>query len=199
MRSIKPSDKSRKLDNDRFDVLSIPHYVIKKGPSRGARHGPTMMQRIYHIVHNSRRKTKKQDYKSILDRFLNSPRYRESQIATGWDEALCARYDEIALKDHSYVATKAERSRHENSWKMVFNSSGPNGLMDQHDDCEGAKRTLERLYKEQGNCNAKIQTQRSTSTTARPRVDMVTDGSLNKFIYNMAKCIRTIVADLELG
>ena len=71
--------------------------------------------------------------------------------------------------------------------------------MDQRDNCEEAKRTLERLYKEQGNCNAKIQTQRSTSTTARPRVDMVTDGSLNKFIFNMAKCIRTIVADLELG
>ena len=144
----------------------MPNYVIKKGPSRGARHGPTMMQRIYHIVHNSLRKAKKQDYKSILDRFLNSPRYRESQIATGWDEALCARYDEIALKDHSYVATKAERSRHENSWKMVFNSSGPNGPMDQRDDCEEAQRTRERLHKEQGNCNAKIQTQRSTSTTA---------------------------------
>ena len=108
-----------------------------------------MRQRICHIVHNSRRKSKKQDYKSILDRFLNSPRYRESQIETGWD------------------ATKAERSRHANSWKMVFNCSGPNDPMDQRDDCEEAKKTLERLYKEQGKCNAKIQTQRSTLTMSR--------------------------------
>ena len=44
---LRPSDKNRKLNKDRFDVLSIPNYVIKNGPSHGARHGNTERQRIY--------------------------------------------------------------------------------------------------------------------------------------------------------
>ena len=32
---VRPSDKIRELISDRYDVLSIPNYVIKKGPSHG--------------------------------------------------------------------------------------------------------------------------------------------------------------------
>ena len=77
----------------------------------------------------------------------NTERYRESQLAIGWDEELCARYDEIALEDHSYVATKAERSRHENSWKNVLHSSGPNGnaatVKKQKELCRGCAKNME--------------------------------------------------------
>ena len=45
---LRPTDKTRKLNKDRFDVLSIPHYVIKKGTSHGARHGNTEKQIVYH-------------------------------------------------------------------------------------------------------------------------------------------------------
>ena len=47
---LRPTDKTRKLNKDRFDVLSIPHYVIKKGPSHGARHGNTEKQIVYHAA-----------------------------------------------------------------------------------------------------------------------------------------------------
>ena len=40
------SPKNRRLNKDQYDDLSIPNYVIKKGPSHGARHGPTERQRI---------------------------------------------------------------------------------------------------------------------------------------------------------
>ena len=43
---LRLSNKIRKLNRDRNDVLSIPNYVIKKGPSHGARHGNTVRQRI---------------------------------------------------------------------------------------------------------------------------------------------------------
>ena len=33
---LRPTDKTRKLNRDRFDALSIPNYVIKKGPSAGS-------------------------------------------------------------------------------------------------------------------------------------------------------------------
>ena len=78
--------KFEKLNKDRYDVLSIPNYVVKKGPSHGARHGNTERQRIYHAAHVSSKKAKKKGYKSIFDRFLNSPRYRESQNKIGWNE-----------------------------------------------------------------------------------------------------------------
>ena len=58
--------------------------------------------------------------------FLNSPRYRQAQIET---EEHCARLDEIAAEDHSCIARAAERTRRENTWVLVLNSSGPNGSM----------------------------------------------------------------------
>ena len=62
------------------------NYVIKKKKKEkshptGARHGNTERQRIYHaaqIFFLKRRRKKK--YESILDRFLSSPRCRQSQI-----------------------------------------------------------------------------------------------------------------------
>ena len=73
-----------------------------------------------------------------------SPRYRDSQTAIGWDEELCALYDAIAAEDHSSIATQAERSRNDNSSKLAQHSSGKNGPMDQRDDYQEAKITNKR-------------------------------------------------------
>ena len=65
---LRLSDKVRKLNSGRHDVLSIPNYVIKKGPSHGRRDGNTE-GRVYHQTHISSRKAKKKGYTSIQDRF----------------------------------------------------------------------------------------------------------------------------------
>ena len=39
----------------------------------------------------------------ILDRFLNSPRYRASQMEHGTTEELCAKHDALAQEDRSYT------------------------------------------------------------------------------------------------
>ena len=49
---------------------------------------------------------------SIHDRFRNLESYRESQMPIGWTEETV---DAIAAKDHSYVATPAERKRYDNT------------------------------------------------------------------------------------
>ena len=67
-----------------------------------------------------------------------------------------AHYDAIAAEDRSYIATTAERSRNENSWKLVLNISEKNGPMNQRDDNQEAKRTGERLYEEHGTGNTRI-------------------------------------------
>ena len=122
--------------------------MIKKRPSHGARHGPTERQRIYHKAHKTLRKANKKGHKTKLDRFLNSPRCRDSQTNVGWDEFFCAAYDVIASEDHSCIATRWERSRNENSWELVLDSGGANGLVDQRDDNEEAKKTCDMLYRE---------------------------------------------------
>ena len=39
-------ESRRKFNKLRLDALSIPNYVIKKGPTHGARHGKTEVQKI---------------------------------------------------------------------------------------------------------------------------------------------------------
>ena len=47
------TESRRKFNKLRLDALSIPHYVIKKGPSHGGRHGKTTKQRKYHLAWNA--------------------------------------------------------------------------------------------------------------------------------------------------
>ena len=138
-----------------FNIL-----VIKKGPSHGTRHGSTERQIIHYAAHNAARKARKEEYTSTLDRFLNNPRYRKSQTAIGWDEEFCAHHA-IAAEHHSEIATQGERSRNENSWKVVLNTSGKNGPMDQRDDYQEAKRTKKR------DCMKSVETATPDST---PRI-----------------------------
>ena len=53
-----PSEETRLLTKEKFDLLSIPHSVIKKESFRGARHGKTDEQREYHQANVSLRKAK---------------------------------------------------------------------------------------------------------------------------------------------
>ena len=134
--------------NGEIEVKSIPNYVIKKNPSHGARQGPTEKQRTCHKAHNTLRKAQKKGHNTRLERFLNDPVCRESQSNIGWDENTCNTYDEIAKEDHSSVATRGERSRNENSWRLVLNAESANGPLDQRDDHQETKETCNKLYKE---------------------------------------------------
>ena len=46
--------------------------------------------------------------RSIRGRFLRCLINRQSQLEIGWTEDHCARLDEIAAEDHSYIAAAAE-------------------------------------------------------------------------------------------
>ena len=46
------SESRRKFNKLRLDALSIPNYVIKKGPNHGARHGKIEEQKEYHVAWN---------------------------------------------------------------------------------------------------------------------------------------------------
>ena len=67
------SESRRKLNKLRLDALSIPHYVIKKGRLRGARHGKTEAQKEHFVAHNARRRCMKKNFDGIHDRFQRDP------------------------------------------------------------------------------------------------------------------------------
>ena len=89
------SESKRKFNKLRLDALPIPNHVIKKGPTHGARHGKTEIQRNYHLAWNAWKTCcKKVDsqgehFTCIHDRFLRDLVYRESQLAIGWTEQTC--------------------------------------------------------------------------------------------------------------
>ena len=136
---LEPSERHRQLNKDRYDVLSIPSYVIEKNPSHGARHGSTMRQKIYHKTHNMLKKAQKKQCTINLERWYKSDLYRGSLSKIGWNEATIMAYDKIAFEDHSHTATREERSRNENSWKPSLNAEGANGPLDQRDDFKDVK------------------------------------------------------------
>ena len=66
---LRPSDKVRKLNSDRYDVQSIPTILI----SHGRRNGNTRIQRMYHEAHGSSRKATKKRYTGKILEMSYSP------------------------------------------------------------------------------------------------------------------------------
>ena len=55
---LQPTEGNRQMNKQRFDVLSIPGYVIKKDHFHGARHGPSMRPTMYFKAHDILRKAR---------------------------------------------------------------------------------------------------------------------------------------------
>ena len=148
---MQPSEGNRQLNKDRYDALSIPGYVIKKNPTHGARHGPSMRECMYSKAHDMLRKARKHKsggHETILERWNNDGKYRKSLSDVGSPEEGIIQYYEIALEDYSNTATREERSLHENSWKLSSNAEGANGPLNQRDDFKDGQETCKRLYHE---------------------------------------------------
>ena len=62
------------------------------------------------------RQPKHGGYKIILEVWHNDDKYRESVSKIGWTEEQIIQFDELALEDHCYIATRGERNHNEKSW-----------------------------------------------------------------------------------
>ena len=83
-----------------------------------------------------------------LDRWHKDVKYRKSLSEIGWTEEQIIQYDELALEDHSYIATIEERTRNEKSCVLKLNKEGVQGPMNQRLDFVEAKRKMKRLHGE---------------------------------------------------
>ena len=109
--SLMPSLERKRKIKSQFEILSIPHYVVKTDCSRGARHGPSQWQCDRWKAKGTKRNALKKNHKSFTERWHNDELCRNSSIAAGRTED-CSRYLEfIATKNISYTATRSERSK----------------------------------------------------------------------------------------
>ena len=107
------SQSTKEIDKSNNDVVSILGFVIKKNNKRGARHGPSERQGMYYQAKEMFHKVgqeKHGKHSSILARWHNYE-YGKSLSEIGWTEEHLMLYDRNALENHTYVATRAERSR----------------------------------------------------------------------------------------
>ena len=87
-----------------------------------------MPQYMYHKAHDMLKKAQKKQCSAILDSWYKDDLYRGSLSKLGRNEATLMEYDKIALEDHSCTATREERRRNENSWKLSLNAEGARRL-----------------------------------------------------------------------
>ena len=133
------------------DALSIPVYVIKKNLTHGAKHGASERQRMHNKAKEmlqKARQLKHGGYKTILERWHKDDKYRKSLSDIVWADKLIIQYDELALEDHSYIATREERTRNEKNWVLSLNQEGLQGPLNQRPDFVETKREWKSLHDE---------------------------------------------------
>ena len=144
-RSLKPSQKTKQFDKKNCKALSIPGYVIKKNLTASER------QRMHYKAKDMLQKARQPKhgcYKTILERWHKDDKYRKSLSDIGWTEEQVIQYDERALEDHSYIATRGERDRNEKSWVLKLNKKGAQGPSNPRPDIVETKREMKRLHDE---------------------------------------------------
>ena len=129
----------------RIDITSCQSRIMW---SRRIRPMELDTDRLILHIHSMLRKAQKKKCNTTLEIFQQGSLYRDSLTKIGWDENIMIARDEIEKEDHSENAMRGERSRNENSWRLVLNAEGSNGPVDQSDDCNEAMEICNRLYKE---------------------------------------------------
>ena len=94
------------------------------------------------------RQPKHGGHKMILQRWQKDDKYRKSLSFFGWTEEQIIQDDELALDDHSLIATRGIRDRNEKSWVLKLNDESVQGPMNRRPDFVEAKRELKRLHDE---------------------------------------------------
>ena len=142
---------------------------------------------MYCKAHDIRRKAHKHKnggYKNILDRWNDDDKCRKSLSDIGWTEERILQYDEIALEDHSYVATQQERGRTEKSWKRSLNAEGIQGKLNQRS---------ERRSKHAKDCITNFQRSLDVETN-----QFLQSNKSDKGLINSLKALRNAFFDLKL-
>ena len=106
------TEKTRKLLKDRFDTLSIPNCVIKKGPTHGARHGNTEEQRTHHVVYNTYKRCRKKKKRWCIRSLSEQSKVQSSTSGTWVDRRVVCKTRRICAGlpfIHAHSSTQTPR------------------------------------------------------------------------------------------
>ena len=85
---------------------------------------------------------------SILSRWKAQKNYRTSLAKHNFGEKEIMLYDQVALENHDYTATKAERIQNSKHWVLSKNAEGSHLLRQKRPDYAAAKRECQRQQDE---------------------------------------------------
>ena len=130
------SESRRKLNKLRLDALSIPNYVIKKGPTHGSRHGKTEVQKsTIWLGMRGRDAVRKSTLKVNIWQvftidFFRDPVYHESQLACrDAQNQRCKELDELGKKKTIHIVSlQRTRKDTKNNGILLFTKQAKMGL-----------------------------------------------------------------------
>ena len=99
----------------------VPYYLSRVNYSRGKRHGEARWQKDIGKQWTAEEEQERTNTASIVLRWQNDEKYRESQKVHGWTEDSCRYLGYHKTIDISYSATWHQRNRYENTILLVFN------------------------------------------------------------------------------
>ena len=117
-----PSPEHECTINSQLEILSIPYYFVKTDDSRGARCGQSQWQYNHWKAKDANRHAERKKHRTVVLRWQNVERCRNSRKVYGWTEEYCRYLDYIASVDIFYVATWSERSRYDNKYSYAWNT-----------------------------------------------------------------------------
>ena len=144
-----PLAKDQTVRQEELRRLISSRLRHQKDRTHGAIHGTSERQRMHFKAKEMLQKVRQHKHggsKTILERLHKDDDYRKSLSDIGWTEEQIIQYDEVALEDHSYMATP-KNSQREN-WFLSLNQEGVQGPMNQRPDFVEAKRKYKRLHDE---------------------------------------------------
>ena len=144
------SESSHNFHQRRLDAFSIPHYVIRKGRPRGARHGKTEAQKEHFVAHNARKRCIKKNFDGIHDRFQRDSVHRDSQLKIGWIEEKCIEMDKIGTRRPLLLPILWGVREILKKCYISLNKAGRKAPMKLRSDFREALTHMHRLHRESG-------------------------------------------------
>ena len=145
---LQPSERNRQLNKGTYDVLSFSRLRHLKESVPWSQIWTNICRSICtqstRHAQESPEETVQCHLGQVVQR-LSLPRFFVKSWME-WRNYSGIRQDRIT--ENSYTATREERRRNENSWKLWSNAEGAHGPIDQRDVFEDAKEISERPYHE---------------------------------------------------
>ena len=144
-------NNKKKRITTRFQALLVPYYLARVNRSRSRQHGETQWQQDHWKAMAARRGAWKRGEGTIVIRWQDDEKYRNSRQAHGWTEEYCRFLDYLTTIDISYITPWHQRDQYECTITLVCNDEDRQaGPMKARKDFKPTTKILASLRQEQG-------------------------------------------------